>query len=189
MARQKGLRIDEITPKQKAFVLNYCSKTSTTFGNAYKSYTAAGYSNKPSAMTSACQLLSNPKIALEIAKYKPETTEITLKKQEITGQYADQQVILGIEGCKDSGGKIVDMTNFVALCRLLQQRCGQLSDRMVIDVNDSRRLDLEHDAQNKRIAAFMVSHGLLAEPDTHLIPASFETVSTEIVSRVNSGEK
>ena len=92
-----------------------------------------------------------------------------VKRREINGEYADNATIETYERAVSSG----DITNQVACCRILQQRCGQLSDRLVVDVEDSRRLDDSHRLQAKRIAALITSGRML-------LPATFTPVTETI---------
>lgn len=161
MAFPKGFKLDELTPKQVRFTQNYADTNSPTFGNAVKSYVAAGYKDGPGKSAAVSALLTNRKVCEELVKYTPKSAEITLKKQEIKSEYADIELIEALEDCKTTG----DMTNRVALIRIYQQRCGNLSERLVVDVQDARQLEAGLVAQAKQIAALILNGTLPALPD------------------------
>ena len=148
----------------------YSTPGTDCFNNGTKSYIAAGYKDGKSAKFCASNLLNSKKFA-ERCGNKPA---IERKKLEIRGEYADQELIDALEECRDNG----DMTNRVALIRLYQQRCGQLSDRLVLDLEDSRALDANYKDQARRIASIILS-GELPQGDAQSIQPCFDVVSRE----------
>jgi hypothetical protein len=153
----------------------FTNPESDTFGNQTRSYEKFYKCRGKTAQQAASRLFARSRVCKEIERRRQQLLEIDQKKairREITGQYADNATVETYARAVEAG----DITNQVACCRILQQRCGQLSDRLVVDVEDSRRLDESHKSQAKRIASFMVQHGLLTQANQRLIPASFELV-------------
>ena len=176
MAFPKGQKQGEITPKQLRFIKNYTEKSSPTFGNASKSYIAAGYKNGVGVQQSSSKLLSNPVISSAIAKHIAPTVEISVKRQEINKEYALSKLQETYEAAEKKG----DITNQVACVRLMMQHNGMLIERVAVDIEDSRRIETSNQAQAKRIAAFMVSRGLLNPGDPAQIHPRLAVVSREI---------
>ena len=137
--------------------------------NAVKSYVASGYKESVHAKYAASRLLHSDKFGKLLTTTIAKTQKIVDKRREISGEYADNATIETYERAVSSG----DITNQVACCRILQQRCGQLSDRLVVDVEDSRRLDDSHRLQAKRIAALITSGRML-------LPSTFTPVTETI---------
>lgn len=169
--------------KQIRFVANYADKASKTYGNARASYIAAGYKDGPAVAQSASRLLTNDKICTELERYIQKADKIAVQKVEINAEYARQALLDTYEQAK----LLKDTTNQVACCRLLLQTTGQLSDKMVIDVQGAIRLEERHQHAAKRIASIMVRERLLEAgddgddtqdmvdvPDNTVIDADFE---------------
>jgi phage terminase small subunit len=175
MAHEKGLKNSELSQKEKDFVSYYCDPASKTYHQKIPSFTRAGYADTRSARYNVSRLITSDKIERAIAEYTAKNTEISSKRQEINREYS----LACLQETWESSKNADDRTNMVACARLMCQINGLLVERMVVDVEDSRRLDESHRAQAKRIAAFMVNHGLLNSPAPNLIPASFEPVSCE----------
>ena len=153
MARKpQGLSLRQIQ-----FVENYADKSSKTYGNARASYIAAGYKDGPAVAQSASRLLTNDKICTELERYIQKADKIAVQKVEINAEYARQALLDTYEQAK----LLKDTTNQVACCRLLLQTTGQLSDKMVIDVQGAIRLEERHQHAAKRIASIMVRERLL----------------------------
>lgn len=150
-------KINGLTPKQLRFVELYCDHSSKTFGNALKSYLAAGYKNGTSLSQNSSRLLANDKISKAVSNYRQKIDRIEVKKVEINAEYARQALLETYEQAK----KLKDTTNQVACCRLLLQTTGQLSDKMVIDVQGAIQLEERHQHAAKRIASIMVREKLL----------------------------
>lgn len=138
----KGQKQSELTPRQRKFIENFINPDSDTFGNSTESYLKSGYNvtlkdpraARRTAAVSASRLLTNDKVITEITKRRDELAKKAEKIatiKQITGQYADEQLIWAIEECKKPP---VDMTNLVACIRILQQRTGQLSDKMTVEI-------------------------------------------------------
>lgn len=150
-------KINGLTPKQIRFVELYCDNSSKTFGNALKSYLAAGYKNGTSLSQNSSRLLANAKISKAVSMYRMKIDRIEVQKVEINAEYARQALLETYEQAK----KLKDTTNQVACCRLLLQTTGQLSDKMVIDVQGAIQLEEKHQHAAKRIASIMVRERLL----------------------------
>ena len=157
MPVEKGQSTLELTQKQRVFVDYFCNKTSETYGNPAASYIAAGYKDGRGVPQAVSRLLSTVKIKREIDKYQQKAIVKSQKKEEITADYARQALLETYEQAK----KLKDTTNQVACCRLLLQTTGQLSDKMVIDVQGAIRLEEKHQHAAKRIASIMVRERLL----------------------------
>jgi hypothetical protein len=147
------------------------------YNNAAKSYIAAGYKDGKSAKYNASHLLHSQKFTQLLTK----TTEKEAKRREIKGEYADIELIEALEDCKpkiDKDGKPApgDMTNRVALIRIYQQRCGNLSERLVVDVQDARQLEAGLVAQAKQIAALILNGALPALPEQRLLQPSSQPI-------------
>jgi len=172
---EKGLKNSELSQKERDFVSYYCDPASKTYHQKIPSFTRAGYADTKSARYNVSRLITSDKIELAIVEYSAKTTEIRSKRQEINKEYA----LACVQETWESSKKADDRTNMVACARLMCQINGLLVDRLVVDVEDSRRLDESHRAQAKRIAAIILS-GKLPTPDVQtLIPASFEPISME----------
>lgn len=154
-------RRDEFSPKQIRFIELYCDNSSETFGNAAKSYVKAGYKNSSSVRQNVCRLLANDKISKAVSEYRQKIDRISIEKVEISAEYARQALIETYEQAKS----LKDTTNQVACCRLLLQTTGQLSDKMVIDVQGAIQLEERHQHAAKRIASIMVREKLLEAGD------------------------
>ena len=185
MACPKGQKLSELTPNQNQFVINYCNPTSKTFGNQWKSYKKAYLntkSNERVIMSSACILLKNPKIIKAIENYKPAKDQIQTKNREIKKEYALTKHQELYERCFDDH----DNTSCVALLRMYWQGAGLLSERLVVDIHDSRRLDTEFQQEAKRIASIVLETQGLPDhvPDHKALPgydAAFDNVSEQFL--------
>ena len=129
----------------------------------------AGYKDSKSVRVNASRLLHSDKFTQLLIQSQDIDSKQAQKRREITGEYADIATVQTYERAVTAG----DITNQVACCRILQQRCGQLSDRLVVDVEDSRRLDDSHRLQAKRIAALITSGRML-------LPSTFTPVTETI---------
>jgi len=129
----------------------------------------AGYKDSKSVRVNASRLLHSDKFTQLLIQSQDIDSKQAQKRREITGEYADIATVQTYERAVTAG----DITNQVACCRILQQRCGQLSDRLVVDVEDSRRLDDSHRLQAKRIAALITSGRML-------LPSTFNPVTETI---------
>jgi len=120
------------------------------YNNIVKSYIAAGYKNSKNAKFNASRLLHSDKFR-QLLK---ESEKRGFYRAEIKGEYADNELVEAIADCKRTG----DMTNRVALIRIYQQRCGQLSDKVVIDLDDSLKLERGYQRQAKQIASLIIQN-------------------------------
>ena len=183
--RQKGLLKGQTTLNQKTFAIYYAQPGTDQFGNAFLSYKKAYNtpdSKDRSTMSSACTLLKNPKVIKLIETYVPKNIEKQAKITEIKKEYALTKHQELYERCFDDH----DNTSCVALLRMYWQGAGLLSERLVIDVHDSRRLDTEFQKEAKRIASIVLETQGLPDhvPDqkslTGFNPA-FNDVSTQFL--------
>ena len=161
MTAQRG----KLTTRQIRFAELYSDHASKTFGNAVKSYIAAGYKNGSSVSQNASRLLANDKISKAVSSYRQKQDRIEVAKVEISAEYARQALVDTYEEAQRSK----DLTNRVACVRLLLQTTGQLSDKLVIDVQGARQLEEHKHREAKRIASYISNSGLLldeSEPDT-----------------------
>ncbi len=150
-----------LTPKQALAVDLYVNPKSETFGNKTQSYIAAGYSCRgKTAMQAACRLFGHSKICEAITEYQTKNIEIASKQavnEAITKAYTLQQ----LQKTYDAAVLNSDTTNRVACIRLMMQYHGLLSDKLVIDLQDSRQLEEGHREAARRIAAHLLSDGIL----------------------------
>ena len=145
----------KLTEKQKLFREYYCTPGTDLFGNGFQSYKKAFNAIKSSdntIMSNACNLLKNPKMKQAIEDFRPKTITKDIKNKEIQREYAlTKHQELYLRCFKDH-----DNTNCVALLRMYWQGAGLLSERLVIDVKDSRKLQDNHQKEAKRIAAIVL---------------------------------
>lgn len=154
MRNSTKTRNTEITPKQTLFVEAYANPNSETFNNATRSYIFAGYKSGSSVMQCACRLLSSAKVKQAIELYQPQQL---VKRVEINREYAFNKHQELYDRCfKDH-----DYTNCVALLRMIWQQQGLLDNKLVIDLKDSRQLEEGHREAARRIAAHLLSDGIL----------------------------
>jgi len=143
------------------------------------SYLAAGYKARPSsALAAGVRLLHSDKFRSLLNNFNTKNAKLL----EITGSYADIQTRETYQRAVAAG----DLTNQVACCRIFQQRTGQLSDKLVLSVEDARELDSNKAAQAARIARIIMSKQLLqpsCNSNTPEIQASFEPKASDNVSR------
>ena len=182
MAPHKGIKQKDLSPKQTLFCQLYANKDSKTFGNAVKSYIASGYKDSNSAHACSSTLLTNPKIRKEVNRLKSTTTDNLIKYKEIKKEYALTKHQELYNRCFDDH----DNTSCVALLRMYWQGAGLLSERLVIDVHDSRRLDTEYQKEAKRIASIVLETQGLPDhvPDRKALPgfdAAFSDVSEQFL--------
>jgi len=155
MARPKGHKQGELTPKQRLFCKQYGEKNSKTYGNGVRSYIAAGYKDGKGAQVSSSKLLTNPMIVKELTKYSLTNSDNIVKNAEIKREYA----LTTHQELYDRCFADHDNTSCVALLRMYWQGAGLLSERLVIDVNDSRKLSEDYTKEAKRIAAIITNTG------------------------------
>jgi len=144
---------NELTPKQRRFVEFYANPKSETYAQGIKSYIAAGYRKGSSNAQAASRLLSTAKIVKELSRYTPDSLNISLIKRDISKDYALSKLQQTYDNAEEKG----DTTNQVACVRLMMQYNGLLSERVVIDIKDSRQLEDNHRAEAKRIASIITS--------------------------------
>jgi len=159
--RRKVFVKSELTPKQTLAVELYVNPKSESFGNRTQSYIAAGYSCRGrTAQQAACRLYANSKMCKAIKEYQDKNIEISSKQavnEAITKTYTLDQLQKTYDAAKKNG----DTTNRVACIRLMMQYHGLLSDKLVIDLQDSRQLEEGHREAARRIAAQFLSDGIL----------------------------
>ncbi len=153
-AMRHGCQQRELTPKETLAIDFYANPKSPTFGNKTKSYIAAGYSNTSSVMQSACRMFNKDKIKHAIELYTPRTL---VKRAEINREYAFNKYQELYDRCYDDH----DNTNCVALMRMVWQQQGLLDNKLVINLEDSRQLEDGHREAARRIAAHLLSDGVL----------------------------
>lgn len=122
------IKEDQLTLKQEKFIEYYCNQSSDTFGNAYRSYIKAGYSNNPSSAISASQLLNNPKMAKHIADYRAGLKAKEEQKANISRDYYINQLIERYNEYKDS-----DHTNALKAFEMVGKVLGLYIDRKEIE--------------------------------------------------------
>ena len=144
-----------ITPKQKAFIDNYCSKTSETFGNAAKSYEKAYKTDKMTprgVAQSACNLLKNPKIIQAIDKYTAKIEQ----KMEIKREY----ILTGLQDQYTKADTAKDRTNALRALQLMGQSIAMFTDNLNTNITDQQQeLDEQQQAMARRIAKVSLSAG------------------------------
>ena len=183
--RQKGLLKGQTTLNQKTFAIYYAQPGTDQFGNAFLSYKKAYNtpdSKDRSTMSSACTLLKNPKVIKLIETYVPKNIEKQAKITEIKKEYA----LTKHQELYNRAFTDHDNTSCVALLRMYWQAAGLLSERLVIDVHDSRRLDTEFQKEAKRIASIVLETQGLPDhaPDHKALPgfdAAFNDVSEQFL--------
>ena len=143
------------TPKQKAFIDNYCSKTSETFGNAAKSYEKAYKTDKmtPRGIAqSACRMLTKDNIIQEIDEY---TTKIE-QKTEIKREY----ILTGLQDQYSKADTAKDRTNALRALQLMGQSIALFTDNLNTNITDQQQeLDEQQQAMARRIAKVSLSAG------------------------------
>jgi len=122
------IKPDQLTLKQEKFIEYYCNQQSDTFGNAYRSYIKAGYSNNPSSAISASQLLNNPKMAKHIADYRAGLKAKEAQKADISRDYYINQLIERYNEYKAS-----DHTNALKAFEMVGKVLGLYIDRKEIE--------------------------------------------------------
>lgn len=151
----------ELTPKQALAVELYVNPKSDTFGNKTQSYIAAGYSCRgKTAMQAACRLFGHSNMCKAITEYQTKNIEIAAKQavnEDITKAYTLEQ----LQQTYKAAVTDKDTTNRVACLRLMMQYHGLLSDKLVIDLRDSRQLEEGHREAARRIAAHLLQDGIL----------------------------
>ena len=188
MARPKGHKQGELTPRQRLFCKQYGEKNSKTYGNGVRSYIAAGYKDGKGANVSSSKLLTNPIIIKELAKYSLTNSDNIVKNAEIKREYALTTHQELYNRCFADH----DNTSCVALLRMYWQGAGLLSERLVVDINDSRKLEGAYQAEAKRIASIITSNGDLplltqsgSESDVSGVDESIEAQFAVIPDKVD----
>ena len=184
--RQKGLLKGQTTLNQKTFAIYYAQPGTDQFGNAFLSYKKAYNtpdSKDRSIMSSACTFLKNPKVIKLIETYVPKNIEKQAKITEIKKEDA----LTKHQELYNRAFTDHDNTSCVALLRMYWQAAGLLSERLVIDVHDSRRLDTEFQKEAKRIASIVLETQGLPDhaPDHKALPgfdAAFNDVSEQFLT-------
>jgi len=184
--RQKGLLKGQTTLNQKTFAIYYAQPGTDQFGNAFLSYKKAYNtpdSKDRSTMSSACTLLKNPKVIKLIETYVPKNIEKQAKIVEIKKEYA----LTKHQELYDRAFDDHDNTACVALLRMYWQGAGLLSERLVIDVQDSRKFDNEYKKEALRIASIVLeTKGLPDHVPDHTafnqLSSGFNTVSDQFIT-------
>ena len=99
-------------------------------------------------------MLSKVKIKYAIELYTPQTLA---KRVEINREYAFNKWQELYGKCETAG----DNTNCVALMRMVWQQQGLLDNKLVINLEDSRRLEDGHREAARRIGAHLLEAGIL----------------------------
>jgi hypothetical protein len=171
-------RDKQLSPKQTRFIEAYANPTSKSFGNASKSYTVAGYEATTSLSQCACRLLASAKIKQAIELYTPQ---ILVKRAEINREYAFNKWQELYDRCLVDH----DNTNCVALMRMVWQQQGLLDNKLVINLDDSRRLEEGHREAARRIGAHLLETGILDaefEPIPQLNPGNDDSSDNTVDS-------
>lgn len=127
--------MQELTPKQQAFVDNYADPNSDTRGNATRSYIKAGYKDGVGAMQAACRLLSNGKIRQAIDQYRAKIEQ----KTEVKAEYIREQWLKLLADCQENG-KYIDRTTAQAVLRTMAQSLAMLTDKVQTEAIDTPTL-------------------------------------------------
>ena len=161
----------ELTPKQVLAVELYVNPKSDTFGNKTQSYIAAGYSCRgKTAMQAACRLFKHSNICKAITEYQTNNIEIA-KNQAVNEAITKAYTLTKLQETYNAAVTNKDTTNRVACIRLMMQYHGLLNDKLVISLEDSRQLEEGHREAARRIAAHLLSDGILdAEFEPLLLP-------------------
>lgn len=162
-----------ITPQQLLAVDNFVNPNSNTFGNKTQSYMAAKYKSKGRiAQNAACRFFQRDYIIKAIRDFSDKNIEIAEKQavnEAITKAYTLEQ----LQKTYRAAVTDKDTTNRVACIRLMMQYHGLLNDKLVIDLQDSRQLEEGHREAARRIAAHLLSDGILeAEFEPLALPAT-----------------
>lgn len=163
MARPRGLGKYALSDKQERFLENWLNPNSPHFANATEAYLASGYTikggNRAAAAACASRLLCNSKIVNEIIKRKNDYLRDQRAHIEITGARADMELLEALEACKRAG----DRTNQIACVRLLQQRTGQLSDKVIHEIAAAPALKAALTSELSEIAKLRCLPGISEE--------------------------
>jgi len=190
---RRGSQHRELTPKQALAVELYVNPKSETFGNKTQSYIAAGYSCRgKTAMQAACRLFGHSNMCKAITQYQSKNIEIA-EKQAVNEDITKAYTLTKLQETYNAAVTNKDTTNRVACIRLMMQYHGLLSDKLVIDLRDSRQLEEGHREAARRIAAHLLSDGILdAEFEPLLLPSQKGVVNSSqddgpIVGEVRGG--
>lgn len=156
MGSPKGCKTrSQWTDKQIRCADNFCNPSSDTYGNRLKSYVKAGYKDSRAACVAVSRLFNNPKFLTLIEQYEPKSPQSIVKKAEITKEYS----LSALQLTFDRAVAAKDITNQVACVRLMMQYNGLLAERIVVDLNDSRKLEQQYRDAARRIAAVVLECG------------------------------
>ena len=132
-----------MTIRQQGFIDYYTNRDNLdTYGNATKSYIAAGYADNPGARVNACKLLTLPYIKSAIASKIEEKQAKGEIKQVITLDRLDSELFDLLNKCKNEN----DRTNAVATLRLIGQRVSAYTDKQQVTQIDKPDMT-QHDEQ------------------------------------------
>ena len=170
----------------KQFVKCYADPNSKTFGNATKSYVAAGYKEGPANAQCACKLVNKEYIKKMLNKYIPDSGTIVLRKQEISKDYALTQ----LQETHERAILKKDIPSQIACVRLMMQYNNMLTERLVVTHADALELDMSMQRQCKQIASIIQMNGgsvpeQLPAPadkadDANTVDAVFEDVTADV---------
>jgi hypothetical protein len=155
------MKQQEIKLMHRLFVDAYANPNSKTYGNALRSYLQAGYKEGSSNSQCASRLLHSAKIQAMIQQYQPPEPQEVSKRVEITKSYALQKLQSTFEKAEKQG----DITNMVACVRLMMQKNGMLTDKLVVSTQDAIQLDESHQRQYKVIASIILQNKDLVNGD------------------------
>ncbi len=111
-------------------------------------------------MQAACRLFAHSNMCQAITQYQRKNIEIAAKQavnEDITKAYT----LTKLQETYKAAETDKDTTNRVACIRLMMQYHGLLNDKLVIDLQDSRQLEDGHREAARRIAAHLLSDGVL----------------------------
>ena len=182
--RQKGISTTEITPKQKKAVDLFRDQNNPgTFGHKTNSYEKAGYKCKSrnTAAAAAVKLFQSETV-LKYVQQLEYNEKISAKKSqeitEITAEKARNDLLEYLNECKNKG----DLTNWGAAIRLQLQITGQLNDKVVFSIEDSRKLNESHRKQAQRIASIINNQRMLQQSPAQL-PASLPPIDAQFTEQ------
>jgi len=186
MATNRGMKKEQYNLLHKRFVEKYANPKSETFGNATKSYQAAGYKVGSANAQCASTLLNTKKIQRSLREYEPPSGELAIQRVEISKDYA-----LGkLQETYDRSVIKADVPSQIACVRLMMQYNNMLTERLVVTHADALELDMSMQRQCKQIASIIQMNGgsvpeQLPAPadkadDANTVDAVFEDVTADV---------
>lgn len=153
----------------------YADPKSPSFGNATRSYIAAGYKESYNSASCAIHLLQTHNIKQALSTYEPEKALNYLNKAEITKEYTLQK----LQSTYDQAERVGDRTTQVACIRLMMQYNNMLNERIVVDITDSRQLEEHKRLQARQIASIILNGGMLDQACSGPVTAQLPSIPAE----------